>query len=464
MTPTLLIVDDEEPQRLLLESIFVKEHYRVVLASCGKEGLDRFEEIAPDLVLLDIRLPDMDGIEVLGRMKERNKGCPVIMVTGYTSVAPAIKALKLGAADYIIKPFRLDELTTSVARCLEKPATCPPTESPPAESKNGFENIIGDSAEIKNVLNIVSKIAGAGSPKTLIRGESGTGKELIARAIHANGPRSRRPFVEVNCTAISETLLEDELFGHEKGAYTDAKTDRKGLFELADGGTLFLDEVGHINQSLQVKLLRVLETQTFRRVGGTKNVEVSTIIVAATNRDLEKALENGSFREDLYYRLNVICIHMPPLRERGDDVIQIAQHYIDRHSREYDRNIRGLSPESKVFLKEYPWPGNVRELKNAIERAILLGDGDLIQPKDLLMGPHPKTESPQAKRPAVEIGETGEVNIAFPPGGLSIEAVEKKLIEEALKEAKWNTTLAAQLLHLSRDTLRYRMKKYGMDS
>ena len=464
MPATLLIVDDEEEERLLLEEFFTNEGYRVILASRGEEGLKRFVETAPDLVLLDIRLPDIDGIQVLEELKRLNKECPVIMATGYASVGTSIKALKLGAEDYIIKPFRLDELNLIVERAFGKPAPDYPTEPSTAKGKSGFDNIIGDSPEIKSVLATVSRIAKVGSATTLIRGESGTGKELIARAIHFNSPRSDHPFVEVNCTAIPETLLEDELFGHEKGAYTDARTQRRGLLELADGGTLFLDEVGHIDQALQVKLLQVLETQAFRRLGGTKDVQVSTRIVAATNRDLEKALENGSFREDLYYRLNVISIYLPPLRERGDDIIHIAEYYIDHYNREYDRNICELSPQSKTLLKQYHWPGNVRELKNVIERAILLGEGDIIQTKDLLIDRRPKEQRTQVAKPSVEITDTGDVKVAFPPSGISLEAVEKKLIEEALGSTRWNTSRAAQLLHLSRDTLRYRMKKYDLDS
>ncbi|MCK4416581.1 MAG: sigma-54-dependent Fis family transcriptional regulator [Candidatus Latescibacteria bacterium] len=462
MSATLLIVDDEEKARRLLEDFFTNEGYRVTLASSGKEGLERFVETVPDLVLLDIRLPDMDGIEVLEELKRLNRECPVVMATGYASVASAIKAMKLGAEDYIIKPFHLHELKITVGRALEKPAASHPAESSTVKGKSGFDNIIGDSPEIKSVLATVSRIAKVGSATTLIRGESGTGKELIARALHFNSPRSDHPFVEVNCTAIPETLLEDELFGHEKGAYTDARTQRRGLLELADGGTLFLDEVGHTNQALQVKLLHVLETQAFRRLGGTKDIQVSTRIVAATNRDLEKAMQDSSFREDLYYRLNVISIYLPPLRERGDDVIQIAEHYIDRYNREYDRDIRGLSPESEAILKQYHWPGNVRELKNAIERAILLGDEDIVQPKDLLIDWRSKEHTTQVAKPTVEITVTGDVRVAFPPGGISIEAVEKKLIEQALTVTRWNTTKAAQLLHLSRDTLRYRIKKYDL--
>ncbi len=464
MSLTLLIVDDGEKERLLLKEFFTNEGYRVILAPSGEEGLKRFVETVPDLVLLDIRLPDIGGIEVLERLKRLDKECPVIMATGYASVASSIKAMKLGALDYIIKPFRLDELKLAVERALEKSAPSHPPQPSTAKATSGFDSIIGDSPQIKSLLGTVARMAKVGSATTLIRGESGTGKELIARALHFNSPRSDYPFVEVNCTAIPETLLEDELFGHERGAYTDARTQRIGLLELADGGTLFLDEVGHINQALQVKLLRVLETQTFRRLGGTNEIQVSTKIIAATNRDLEEALENGSFREDLYYRLNVISICLPPLRDRGDDIIQIAENYIDRYNREYDRNIRGLSPESKAFLKQYHWPGNVRELKNVIERVILLGDGDIIQPEDLSIDRRPEEQRTQVTKPTVEIAETGEVKVVFPPRGISLEAVEKKLIEQALRVTRWNSTKAAQLLHLSRDTLRYRMKKYHLDS
>ncbi|UCE18373.1 MAG: sigma 54-interacting transcriptional regulator [Gemmatimonadota bacterium] len=298
----------------------------------------------------------------------------------------------------------------------------------------------------------------------LIRGASGTGKELIARLIHSRGPSNAGPFVEINCSAIPDTLLEAELFGHEKGAFTDAKIKKKGLFELADGGTVFLDEIGTMSMKLQSKLLRVIEEKRFMRLGGTEEIEVSVRIIAATNIDLEKALEDGTFREDLYYRLNVIYLELPLLRDRGDDVILLAEHFLNRFSSEYNRDIRGLSPEAKQVLSEYAWPGNVRELKNTIERAVFMGSGDVIEPEHLEITRRVREPLSKASMSPVTVTSTGKIEINFPSSGISLEAVEQRLIQSALEACRWNVSQAAKLLSLSRDTLRYRIKKFDLDS
>jgi transcriptional regulator with PAS, ATPase and Fis domain len=302
----------------------------------------------------------------------------------------------------------------------------------------------------------IQKIAQIPQVLVFIQGETGTGKELVARCIHYNSCKSGEPFIELNVNAIPETLLESELFGHERGAFTDAKIRKKGLFELANGGTLFLDEIGHLKNDLQAKLLKVIEDKTFRRVGGTEEINVSVRVVAATNRDINTAVEEGSFRADLYYRLNVVSIVVPPLRKRGMDIIYIANYFIDQFNEEYNKNIKGLSPQAKKRLMEYDWPGNVRQLKNVIMRAILLESEDVILPE------HLNLETRGRIAPAVKIDESGEISINIPSDGISLEEVERKLLEAALIKADWNQTQAAKLLHITRDTLRHRIKKHGL--
>lgn len=328
------------------------------------------------------------------------------------------------------------------------------------ERKKGiFDNIVGQSSIMEEVFELTKKIIQSGTTTVLIQGETGTGKELIARAIHSGSSSGDKPFIEVNCTAIPENLLEEELFGYERGAFTDAKRRKKGLLELADGGTLFLDEIGYMSPNLQVKVLKVIEEKKFKRLGGTEDVEVKMRIVAATNRDLRKSLEDGSFREDLFYRLNVLSIVLPPLRERGEDVIVLAEHFMGEYCRQYNRTSRVLSPESKELLKEYKWPGNVRELKNAIERAVLLGDGETVLPADISVSIRSYTnlgasESREGKKLFLNIGAEG----------LSLREVEKRLIGEVLKLTKGNRSRAAKMLKVSRPRLLRKMRKYGLDS
>lgn len=319
-------------------------------------------------------------------------------------------------------------------------------------------------ASMRELIDRSKRIAQNPNVTVLIRGDSGTGKELIARLIHLRGPTGSGPFVEINCSAIPETLLEAELFGHEKGAFTDAKIRKKGLFELADGGTVFLDEIGSMSLKLQSKLLRVIEEKRFMHVGGIEEIEVSVRIIAATNVNLEKALDEGTFREDLYYRLNVISLELPPLRERKDDIILLAEHFIKRFSSEYNREITGLAKEAEEMLIQYDWPGNVRELKNTIERAVFLGNGDIIEPDQLEITRRIRQTMPSATKSPVAVNSGGEIEIHIPPGGISLETVERKLIENALQNCRWNVSQAAKILSLSRDTMRYRIKKYNLDS
>jgi two-component system response regulator AtoC len=328
----------------------------------------------------------------------------------------------------------------------------------------GRAKIVCRHPKMREVIEKSEKIAQNPNITVLIRGASGTGKELIARLIHTRGPTNAGPFVEINCSAIPDTLLEAELFGHEKGAFTDAKIRKKGLFELADGGTVFLDEIGTMSMKLQSKLLRVIEEKRFMRLGGTEEIEVSVRMIAATNVDLERALTDGTFREDLYYRLNVISIELPLLREREDDILLLAEFFARRFAREYNREVTELSSETKKMLMDYTWPGNVRELKNTIERAVFLGTSDVIEPEHLEITRRFREPLATASASPVELGAGGEVTITIPPGGIALEAVERKLIESALHHCRWNVSQAAKILALSRDTLRYRIKKYGLDT
>lgn len=328
----------------------------------------------------------------------------------------------------------------------------------------GRAKIVCRHEKMRDVLEKCEKIAQNPNITVLIRGASGTGKELIARLVHTRGPTNAGPFVEINCSAIPDTLLEAELFGHEKGAFTDAKIRKKGLFELADGGTVFLDEIGTMSMKLQSKLLRVIEEKRFMRLGGTEEIEVSVRMIAATNVDLEKALSDGTFREDLYYRLNVISIELPLLRDRGDDTILLAEFFAHRFSTEYNRDVTVLTPETKKMLMDYNWPGNVRELKNTIERAVFMGTSNVIEPEQLEITRRVREPLSTASTSPVEIGAGGEISITIPPGGLALEDVERTLIETALVQCRWNVSQAAKILSLSRDTLRYRIKKYGLDT
>ncbi|MEK6697634.1 MAG: sigma-54 dependent transcriptional regulator [Nitrospirota bacterium] len=456
MPQKILVVDDEQLIRWTLEQHLVKEGYDVTTVESAEKGLELINEEAPDLVLLDNRLPDMSGLELLEKINVQERGLMVIMITAYGMVETAVKAMKLGAYDYISKPFNLEEITFVIKKALEAGSLRKQVTLLRQQCKGQVDALIGESEELAKVKNLILKIAKSDATTVLIQGESGTGKELVARAVHASSARADKPFMAVNCAALPVTLLESELMGHEKGAFTDAKAAKKGLFELADGGTVFLDEIGDMDLSMQAKLLRVLENKTFKRVGGVKDITVDVRVISATNQDLSKAISEGRFRKDLYYRLQVVPVNLPPLRERGDDVLLLARYFITYFNQELHKNVRGLSKEVEQILLLYPWPGNVRELKNALERAMILDvDTDLL-PEHL---PQEILENRHEAATGMPVSLDG---FAIPDQGISMEDVEHALVKKALEIAAGNQTKAAQLLRMPRDAFRRRMKRFGI--
>jgi DNA-binding NtrC family response regulator len=456
MPQKILVVDDEQLIRWTLEQHLVKEGYDVTTVESAEKGLELINEEAPDLVLLDNRLPDMSGLELLEKINVQERGLMVIMITAYGMVETAVKAMKLGAYDYISKPFNLEEITFVIKKALEAGSLRKQVALLRQQCKGQVDAIIGEGEEMAKVKNLILKIARSDATTVLIQGESGTGKELVARAIHASSARGDKPFMAVNCAALPVTLLESELMGHEKGAFTDAKAAKKGLFERADGGTVFLDEIGDMDLSMQAKLLRVLENKTFKRVGGVKDIKVDVRVISATNQELSRAISEGRFRKDLYYRLQVVPVNLPPLRERGDDVLLLARYYIAYFNQELHKNVRGLSKEVEQILLLYPWPGNVRELKNALERAMILDvDTDLL-PEHL---PQEILENRHEAATGMPVSLDGFV---IPDHGISMEDVEHALVKKALEIAAGNQTKAAQLLRMPRDAFRRRMKRFGI--
>lgn len=449
----ILIVDDEKLLRWSLQQSLSKDGYAVFTAETGAEGLRIFREELPDIVLLDINLPDISGVTVLEQIMEINRDTVVFIITAYSDVPTAVKTVKLGAYDFIEKPFNMDKLNILIAKAAETVALRKDvsTYRHILSEKYSFSSIIGESAEIKKVIEIAKKVASSDATTILLQGESGTGKDLLAKVIHYQSKRADRPFLEINCTALPESLIESELFGYEKGAFTDAKTTKKGLFELADGGTIYLDEIGDMKLGTQTKLLKVIENKTFKRIGGVRDITVNVRIIAATNRNLEVAIKEGSFREDLYYRLNVIPVKLPPLRDREKDVLILAQYFIDQFNREFKKHFKGLDPAVEEKFLTYHWPGNVRELKNLIERIMILESGEKILPEHL----------PCEINPVFTRENKGSFSIRLPDSGIDIEEVEKELIRQALERTGNNQTRAAKLLNLSRDALRYRMQKFG---
>jgi len=448
--PRILIIEDEKLIRWSLRQRFAEEGYLVDDAENAAEGLERLSRFTYDLVMLDYKLPDMSGLDVLRRIREDDQDIVVLIMTAYSSVENAVEAMRLGAYDYVSKPFKMDALMLTVNKALETTRLKREVRDLRSQmhKKFGFDRILGRCPAMLRLFELMRDVAASGASTIFLRGESGTGKDLVAKSIHYNSDRANRPFMNITCTAITESLLESELFGHERGAFTDAKQLKKGLLEMADGGTVFLDEVGDMPPSLQAKLLRFLEEKTFRRVGGVQDIEVDVRIIAATNRDVHKLLEEGKFREDLFYRLNIIPIDLPPLRERGNDIILLAEYYLDAYAREFKRDIRSLSPPAVEKLMSYTWPGNVRELRNIIERSVLLCKQPAIGPDDLVLG----RGSPEHQHYAFDL----------PPGGISLQTVEEQLVRQALAQTGDNQTKAAKLLHLSRDQLRYRMERYGL--
>ena len=452
----ILVVDDELSMREFLEILFSGEGYRVDTAGGGKEAVEKIGDRDYHVVITDIQMPGVDGIEVLRKAKEVSPGTEVIMMTAFASTETAVEAMKCGAYDYITKPFKIDEIKLVIEKAFEKIRLESENILLKKELKEGynFGDIIGVSSRMLEIYNMIKRVAPTKST-VLITGESGTGKEMVAKSIHANSPRCDKPFITVNCGAMPENLLESELFGHKKGAFTGAVSNKQGLFELADGGSIFLDEIGEMPPSLQVKLLRVLQEKEFRRVGDTRDIRSDVRIIAATNRDLEEAVKSGAFREDLYYRLNVIQIKLPPLRERREDIPSLTLHFLNKYNRELGREIKKVSSEAMEILQNYNYPGNVRELENIIERAVALEQSDIILPESL-----PEEVS---RRSDVEIG----VDLDVPPGGLDLETLmedlEKRFLLKALARAGGVKTKAAELLGLSFRSFRYRLAKYGLD-
>jgi two-component system response regulator AtoC len=450
----ILVVDDEYLIRWILQQNLEKEGYEVLLAETGEEAIEKVKAEAPDLVLLDLKLPGMDGYEVLERMLQLDREIVPIMITAYEDVERVVRAMRSGAFDYITKPFDFEKVRLSIQKALEASQIRREVKYLREEQKDrlGFDSIVGASPVIEKVLQMTDRLARSDAATVLIHGESGTGKELIARAIHHRSKRENMPFVTVNCAGFQDQLLENELCGHEKGAFTDAKEVKKGLLEVADGGTLFLDEIGDMNQAMQAKLLRLIEQKTFRRVGGVKDIQVDVRIVTATNKDLAKLKDEGKFREDLFYRINVVSLKIPPLRERREDILPLAKFFIRKYNDEFHKNVQKISREVEEFLGTYGWPGNVRELRNVIERAMILGDGDTLLMEHLpleILGGGPE------KRSAVE-------GVRIPSEGTSLEKIEETLVRQALEMTGGNQTRAAKLLDISRDALRYRMHKFGI--
>lgn len=456
LTKRILIIDDEDFISLNLQSIFMDEGYHVETEVTGNAGVNAVKENNYDLVFLDINLPDINGIEVLKEIKKIDPELLVIIITGFASIETAVDSIKLGAYDYIKKPFKADAIKLITRLALETQSLKKKVEKLESQQRErfGIESIIGTSDVITKVKDAIVEFARHDSGNVLISGESGTGKELIASAIHSLSPRSDKAFVEINCAAIPETLLEAELFGYEKGAFTDARNKKTGLLEIADGGTLFLDEIGEMSISLQAKLLRVLENHKIRRIGSVKDVSVDIRIIAATNKDLSLAIEKSEFREDFFYRLNVLSIKSPPLRERQDDIILLAKYFLNSFKIKFAKNIETFSPEALEAIKNYSWPGNVRELKNLLERTCILADSEVIHLEDIEN--FFSTGVKKQKEPEFEIDFTNNSL-----DGL-IEEYEFKIISKALEISNANISSAARFLKIPRETLRYKIKKLGI--
>lgn len=451
MPEPILIVEDDNTIRVTVGNFLARQGFDVEVAEDGQQALAMLKERTFSLILLDLRLPDMNGLDILARIKESDDQPLVVIMTAYPEVRTAVAALKAGAYDYINKPFDLEDLQELIRRAIETHRLRREVEWRRAQAETcAIEGLIGDSPAFRRMLDMTARIAGAGKIPVLIRGESGTGKERVAQAIHSRSPRVDGPWVTLNCSALPEGLLESELFGHERGAFTDAKQMKRGLLELADGGTMFLDEIGDLSLTLQPKLLRVLETQTFRRVGGQKEIRVDVRFVSATHRDLASMVQSGHFREDLYYRLNVGAIDLPALRERQEDILALAKHFLDKTALVIGIGSPGFDPAVEPLLKAYRWPGNVRELRNVVERAAILSLGECISAQHL---PREIT----GDNPAMPVLFCAQSGSAIRP----LAAVETDYIRHVLHSCAGNKTQAAELLGITRLTLRNKLREAG---
>jgi len=458
MTERILVVDDEKLIRWALRKYLVGFGYEVLEAEDGQQALDLLDEEDADLMLLDIRMPEKGGLEVLSHVIEEHSEIPVVLMTAFSSVEGAVDAMKRGAFDYLMKPFNHDEVLIVVRKALH--ATRLQRELARLQRQQqlefGTENFVGKSEKMREVRGLINKIAASTATTVLVLGESGVGKDLAAKAVHHSSDRATKPFVNITCSALPEQLLESELMGYEKGAFTGARERKRGLFEVADGGTVFLDEIGDMGVGLQAKLLRFLEEKAFRRVGGTKDLHVDVRIVAATNRDLDQAVREGGFREDLYYRLMVIPVEIPPLRERLEDIPLLITHFVERFNTEFSKKTRGLATDALNCCEKYSWPGNVRELRNVVERAMILENKEFLDMEDL----------PQAIRAPFENVEGGGLaggvagaEFELPDGDYGLREMEEQMVRSALERTEGNQSRAAELLDISRDSLRYKMRK-----
>ncbi len=455
--PTILIVEDEPKMLRLLELNLADDGYATRTASTAENGLKILASERIDLVLSDVKLPGMNGLEFLQAVKRANAAIPVVMMTAYGTVETAVEAMKDGASDFVLKPFSIEEIKLIVRKELEVRRLHEENRQlrEALGQRYQFDNIVANSPGMQEVLATVEQVAPTNAT-VLLGGESGVGKDMIARAIHQHSRRVNGPFIKINCTAIPENLLESELFGYEKGAFTGATTTKPGKFELADKGTIFLDEIGDMPGTLQVKLLRVLQEREFERLGGTRTIKVDVRVVAATNQDLRAALEQGTFREDLYYRLNVVPISIPPLREHKQDIPYLVDHFIGRFAESSGKAIGGIAPEALKLLVDFHWPGNVRELENIIERAVVMASGTRIETADIRLD----VARPGGNSTASAAGANSAA--MFLPEGMTLEQYEDKLIHAALQRAGGNKSQAARFLGLSRNALRYRLSKMGV--
>jgi len=458
----ILLVDDQDTIRFFLEKTLRQEGYEAVTARTGAEAIEKAREVVPDLVLLDLKLPDMDGLEVLRRIKEIFPEIGVVMITAFGDIETAVMAMKSGAFDFVSKPINLDQLLLVIKKGLDSERLNREVLQlkRQMDPEVGFDYILGDSPAMKRVYDVVQQVAKSDTTTTLIEGESGVGKEMVARMIHRYSNRAGKPFMDINCASLPETLLESELFGYEKGAFTDAKGQKQGLLELANRGSLFLDEIGEMSLTIQVKLLRVLERMEFRRLGGTQDIHVSVRVISATNRDLQKEVEEGRFRADLFYRLKVVPLYIPPLRERREDLLKFVSYFINMFNGKFAKNFSEIDEDARVALLSYPWPGNIRELKNVIERVVLLENGPVLRRAMLPFADHRNDDGTVGRR------IDSILAAPIPIDGIDFESivsdVERALIVKASDESGWNQSKTARLLNVKRDKLRYRMKSFGI--
>lgn len=442
---SILIIDDDPLIRKTLSSHLMKQDFEVLLAEDGKEGLQRYEENLPDLIILDIRLPDIDGLETLKKIKEMNENASIIIMTAYDDMKTTVEAIKSGAFEYLVKPLDFVELDLTIDKAFQVKSLEDKLSYIVEERQKEYtiDNIIGHSPQMRQVFKLIGSVANTRT-NVLIQGESGTGKELVAKAIHYNSPYRSEPFIVINCSAISDTLLESELFGHVKGAFTDAFYETRGKFEIAGKGTLFLDEIGDVSPNLQSKLLRVIETRDFMKVGGEKILKAEARIIAATNQGLNYLIEQGKFREDLFYRLKVVEISLPLLRERKEDIPELVAYLLEKINRQLRKNVKKVPSHAMKLLMNFPWKGNVRELENALTRAVILAKGDVILEENLPL-------------------ESAEKKI-FPEELVSLKEIEKNYIQHILKSTKWNKSQASRILQISRPTLDKKIKEYKLEN